>query len=424
MPSWAEDLRTALVEDVNNPSSALGGALGAASVAAVKESAAFRPRDARTVGICSNSIGNGAAGAVNADLTRGQAFRHMLPAVLDGRIRPVVSNSVAGENSTQIRARLPNLLATGVGHVILGPAGTNDADDAAARATFADNLIAMIGMCRAAGVTPIVVTDPPVNAKASMSAAHQRIARKIAADYDTPLIDFYAATVSATGGFKSGYDYLGDGGGVHPSATGHMAMSWAAADVLDRIVPRTRIVPLALDNNDPSNLMLTTALHTVETSTGSGIPAGWVTTGPFTNGNNITRSLVANTAGPGNLRRSVFTGVSGGYLYDARGLPAGYYSVGDTLDVSAMVNILSSSELDQVDGTDGIGIRVDATVGGSTVATWIAGPWTAATSRPLIMSGQYVVPTGTTNLTLGVWHSLEAGETLSAEYGQVSVYKR
>lgn len=89
----------------------------------------------------------------------------------------IIRAGYAGERSDQLLARLPGLLDTHDPGVVWVMAGTNDASQSVASATFLANVEAMKTLCALRGIPFIVGNVPPNGASATSPAASERVAR-------------------------------------------------------------------------------------------------------------------------------------------------------------------------------------------------------------------------------------------------------
>lgn len=193
----------------------------------------------RKIGFMGASVTNGASSS-NASIASYQA----LTAVVAGtqkvrRWGESINGGVAGENSTQIAARVQGVLDQGAEVLVIGPDfGTNSAGQAIPLTQFQTDVIGSVDKAKAAGVPVLVCTTLP-----RVSTADAAIVTLIrtynlwlslwAAAAGVPLVDTHATLASATGSLAAAFD---GGDGIHPNDAGHLALAKAIGPALAALI--------------------------------------------------------------------------------------------------------------------------------------------------------------------------------------------
>lgn len=110
--------------------------------------------------------------------------------------------------------------------------GANDAQSSVALATFASNVQQMVGMLRAAGITPVLGTVPPNNNDTydNFVRLYNAWLMRYCEVERVPMVDFYTLVLDhTTGNWKATWD---NGDGLHPSNIANKAMGKAVVDTL------------------------------------------------------------------------------------------------------------------------------------------------------------------------------------------------
>lgn len=159
----------------------------------------------------------------------------------------VMNEGIGGERTDQALARLDSLLAEHRPTAMLVMYGTNDAyvdsgrtEPRLSRETFAANLEAIVNTLRAAGVRPILMTEPAWGQAAAPdgSGEHPDIrlgnymaaSRAVAERLGVPLVDHHAAWRAAAAGGQDLGAWTTDQ--CHPNAAGHRVMADAILEAL------------------------------------------------------------------------------------------------------------------------------------------------------------------------------------------------
>lgn len=145
-----------------------------------------------------------------------------------------------GENSAQLRSRLPGLLdsnpTTTAVHIACG---TNDVGQTITPEQYVENIAWMRDHCATRGL-PITLSNIPARnsgaAQTRRTHALNMALGRWAADNAVPVADVFAVTVDpATGNLAATYD---SGDGIHPNDDGHTRIAETVTDVIAAQVKR------------------------------------------------------------------------------------------------------------------------------------------------------------------------------------------
>jgi len=152
----------------------------------------------------------------------------------------VINEGIGGERTDQALVRLDALIAAHRPTHVLVMEGTNDAyvdpgrtDPRVSRDAYAANLGRIVEKLRAAGVVPILMTEPAwgQNAAPDGSGSHPDIrlgdymeaCREVAARLDVPLVDHHAAWRAAAAAGQDLGEWTTDQ--CHPNPAGHRVIA-------------------------------------------------------------------------------------------------------------------------------------------------------------------------------------------------------
>jgi len=318
-----------------------------------------------------------------------------------GRIIYGYNAGIAGQNSTQILARVASdVVAHNPGSCII-LAGTNDLAGGDFT-TWRTNIAAMVVQVRAAGIRPFLCTLPPTGSsgyRATVTLWNGWL-RRYAVTQGISLVDIYGLLVdSTTGDYAAAY--VNDG--VHPSMAGWTAIGQLISDRLSPLLPENRpLVPS--DNNDPNNL-LSNGLNIVDTN------ADGLADGPYDYSGLIagaSRSLVTDALAPGKMQRLALGTTSGDNIVE-QDLSGAGFTAGDLIAFSTVYTATGA----------GLGY-VDIQV----IFVGSSGPNLKPIhiTQPITRGQVYVeatVPAGTTSIST-IWRV--NGVSCSADFGQRGVY--
>lgn len=180
------------------------------------------------------------------------------------------NGGVSGQTSTEIAARVPDVLALKP-RMVTVLAGTNDITQGDPLAKWQGNIKTIAAQLRAAGVRALLCTIPPRGNTTYLATTLEwnNWLRQYARDNAYDLLDFFAVLADPTTGmYKAGYN---SGDNLHPHAAAHLAL---AQHVVSK-VQTTAFEPIqARLVTDARNLLGNPLLTTGTPSPGSWIPAG------------------------------------------------------------------------------------------------------------------------------------------------------
>ena len=159
----------------------------------------------------------------------------------------VINVGIGGERTDQALARLDAVVAEHRPTAMLVMYGTNDSyvdpgrtEPRLSRDAFAANLEAIVDKLRAAGVQPILMTEPAWGQAAAPDGSGQHpdfrlgdfmaASRAVAERLDVPLVDHHAAWRAAAAGGQDLGAWTTDQ--CHPNGAGHRVMADAIVDAL------------------------------------------------------------------------------------------------------------------------------------------------------------------------------------------------
>lgn len=173
---------------------------------------------------------------------------------LNGRLQYVERAGAGGYTTTQIRdTLLPSVLTrTPRPNYCLVMGAINDVTGGAAFATTTANLSTIYATLRGAGITPVVIGDPPNNGSAAQKSTIAKLVdweARHAREYGYPFVNVYATVVDpATGAMQSAYT----ADGTHPTPAGAKVIGQLIADEIDNLLPPWS-APLVCTDVDTSN---------------------------------------------------------------------------------------------------------------------------------------------------------------------------
>lgn len=356
----------------------------------------------------STASGLGAGGA-----GYGQAWAHMVPVLSMQRLNYLGNAGVTGQTSTQIAARVADVVALGP-QVVTVLAGTNDLAQAVSFAAWSSNIKTIAATLRAAGIRVVLCTIPPRGNTTYLANTliWNAWLRTWAGQNAYDLVDFFdLLTDGATGMFASGYD---SGDTVHPSAAAHVAMTEL---VIAQLADIPAFKPLhARTATDASNLLSNPLL-----TAGASTPTGWTAGGTVTTG--YTEGFQTDADFAGRAWEWDFTAASPASGYRSLASPSissSSFTPGETMLFTAKAKVVTSSGL-----TPGVlsGLVFKPLFfSGSTPSVNLINGHSAVTPAGLYWFKQ-VVPSGTTSIQLYVFaYPFSGSAQFKARVGQIGAY--
>jgi lysophospholipase L1-like esterase len=327
---------------------------------------------------------------------------------------------IGGETTTQILARVPDVIALNPGWVWI-TAGTNDVNGAVSFATTKANFGAMFDAFDAAGIRVAVLTLPPRlagsysgTAKADTLAINEWLRQQarlrpslVVADIWPSLADGSSSNyVSTLWGFNPTSD------GVHLSATGGYAAGKVLAEALRPYVT-TNVVPFS--NPSPGANLLTSA-NARPAGTTTSDATGWSGTGT------PTYSDVVRTDGVGGSWKQ-YAVASGTIVRNTNATVDGTrLAIGDTING---ILEFSVSSMDQAAANDAQGIALylrswNGSAYTSTVYAFNYYRQPNVDHAGVLRTPDFVVPSGTTLVSL----TLELRGSMTFKFDRPGIYAR
>lgn len=341
----------------------------------------------------------------------GGSWPNLVCALSQQRFNFLGNAGVAGQNSTQILARVPAVIALAP-QVVSVLAGTNDLAQGVTFTTWSANIRSIATQLRAAGIRVLLCTIPPrdVTTYLATQMVWNQWLRAYAQANSYDLIDFFTLLVDPTTGiWKSGYD---SGLPPHPSQAAHLVMA-------NYVIGQVTISPFSpiqaqLTTNDGSNLLSNPML------TGTGTPGYWITSGvasaDFTEGVVTDTDFIGqawqvaytNAASSSNFRQFMSYAVSAGF------------NVGDTLLMCCKTKITASSGITP-SSTAGLRFQINFT-GGST-PTWTPIGGDAQVHAVGLDWFKVQVPSGTTAIQVTtIVGAIPVGANFTVKVGQFGLF--
>lgn len=268
-----------------------------------------------------------------------------------------------GDTSTGLLARMDSVLANGAQGVVV-MIGTNDAGSAVPLATYAANIIAIIGKAKAAGCPVVLCTITPRGSSASAAitqalAAYNTWIRMFGPSYGCHIADTYAALVdTVTGYLAAAYD---SGDATHPTTIGHTLIAAPVAKAMIRA--RNLTSPYGLIRTGATTPGPVNLVQDPLVVGGTIRPAGWFEFG--TTGTAASYTLVADTTGvlpAGRWAQVDKDAVAGGVTkLSTNALSTAGWVIGDRLLLTAHLQIEDVSGTWQADvaaGTCAVGMSL------------------------------------------------------------------
>lgn len=244
------------------------------------------------------------------------------------RFRIAGNLGVSGDNAAQLRARLASGLAglgSGIGACVFS-IGTNDATQARTLASFRDDMLECVAICRRQSILPVLMTVAPTlasGASRKLAATYNVWLRRYAAQEGLPLVDRHGLLVDpATGGHLSPLTT----DGTHQSAAGAKIVGQSLADALVDVLPKWS-PPLPQMDTADSGSLLDHGLFLA----GSPVATGWSKTTPG------TASIVTDSSILGRWQRITDAGVGDNGCYQYVPSPSGKFAAGDVMAVTGRI---------------------------------------------------------------------------------------
>lgn len=341
----------------------------------------------------------------------GAAWPHMACALSGQRLAYRGNAGVAGNNSTQILARVSAVVALKP-RVVTILAGTNDLTQSVTFATWSANIKAIVAALRAAGIRPVLCTIPPRGNTTYLTnqLKWNRWLRAYAMANGLDLLDFFSLLVNPTTGmFASGYD---SGDALHPSQAAHIAM----ANYVIANLPTGPYSPILANLSvDPGNLLANPILSAGGASPTSWIKGGSTITADITEGN-FTDADFAGQA----WEMAFTTAASATTFRTFTSFTFTGWSVGDVLEFSMKEKVTVSSGMTP-GPTSGLRWQLAFTGGTPASITPIGADVTVHAVAQ--HKYRYTVPPGTTAIQVAVIVGLiPVGASFKARVGEFGVY--
>lgn len=368
-------------------------------------------------------LGNGFVGlgdsisSVTGGAGLGNSWTIAAPMLSNQRLQYLGNAGVTGNNTTQMLARVSDVIALGPKVVtVLG--GTNDLTQGVSFATWNANIQAIVAQLRAAGIMPVLCTIPPRGNTTYLAnnIKWNNWLRNYARVNGLPLLDFFAALVDpATGTFASGFD---SGDALHPSPAGHMAMAGVANTQLAPMLPPYSPPRPLVNTGDADNLVANPLLLN-----GAGPPTGFTASG--TGGlTGYTESLVTDSDFLGKAWDIDFATPSAvGFRQLTYTLAGGSWTAGDTLLFVARMKVVSQSSLGITSVSTNIGARLSASFFSASTPTVNFVPGDNVVHAGGLCAFRQVVPASTTSVAINVnVNGVPTTGALKARFGEIGVF--
>lgn len=148
----------------------------------------------------------------------------------------IVNQGVCGETTRDMLRRFARDVIRLKPSQVIVTGGSNDAFAGVAADDVGRNVGAMIKIALENGITPIIGLAPPLSywPEETLLSEYREIMRRLAAQYNLQVIDFYTAMLDADGGgLKAGLH----SDGVHPNSSGYAVMAEVAEALLQKALP-------------------------------------------------------------------------------------------------------------------------------------------------------------------------------------------
>jgi lysophospholipase L1-like esterase len=314
------------------------------------------------------------------------------------RCRVVKNAGVSGEQASQGLSRFSTDITPYAPTAVVIGFGTNEIAVGTSFSTWKTNMIALVAAVKAISATPILMLIPPNDYSAPFQASISKFNAWIKTYADAngiAVIDVYKPSVDVSdGSFTSSLTY--DGG--HANEAGHVAWATAAKTVFESILPPNYPL-LAQDNYEPSNLLANGCFYL--DSNADGTPDSWTWSGTG------SPSLVTDSAAQGKWFR--FGGSGARSLSQSETVNGTTITVGDTIAVSGKVRAASMG------GTQTYTVTVTFTGGSTGSIKPISGLTQNLTDGTFYQ--EYVVPSGTTSITVALSTATGTGVVDFAQVG-------
>lgn len=342
----------------------------------------------------------------------GGSWPNMVCALSTQRFNFMGNGGVAGDNSTQILARVPAVIALGP-QVVTVLAGTNDLSQGVDFSVWSANIDAIATQLRAAGIRVVLCTIPPrdVTTYLATQLTWNRWLTDYARDHGHDLIDFFGLLVEPTTGvWKTGYD---SGLPPHPSQLAHLAM---AQLVISQVaVAAYSPIQAQLTSGDTANLINNPMLTGTDNA-----PQYWVISGSTSA--DYTEGAVTDSDFIGRAWEVAYTSVAATGVFrqlKSFNLTTGF-AVGDTMLMCAKLKVVSSSGNTPSSSS---GLKFQAICQGATPNTFNPVSSIGIQAPAGLHWFKFVVPAGTTILQLStIVGFLPVGANFTAHVGQFGLF--
>lgn len=341
----------------------------------------------------------------------GAAWPHLACALSGQRLNFMGNGGVAGQNSTQILARVPAVIALNP-QIVTVLAGTNDLTQGVTFATWSANITAAVAQLQAANIRVVLVTIPPRGNTTYLSTqlTWNRWLRVYAQQHHLDLLDFFGLLVDPlTGMYKSGYD---SGDGLHPSQAAHVVI----AGYVGAQLATSPFAPISaqVGTGDTGNMLANPLLA------GTGTPTSWITGGVTSA--DYAEGVVTDTDFLGQAWQVAYTSATATTnfrQFKSFAISTGF-TAGDVLLMCARVKVTASSSV--VPSTTA-GLRLQMIWTGGTPSSYTPVGADATIHGSALMWFFATVPTGTTSFQIStIVGTIPVGANFTARVGEFGAF--
>lgn len=340
-------------------------------------------------------------------------------------IRPTSVNAgTAGQNSTQIAARLQSDVIDAGCQALIVLAGTNDVGQNVALNTYTANMTAIMDAAYSAGLRCIVCTVPPRavggndSTMIALTASYNAWLVANAAAHHAVIADTYTALEDpGTGNLLAAYINTAGSNYVHPNNLGHYRMGQTVASVVSTLTGTT--LSLVDGDSRASNLLLNPLMA------GAGpLPTSWT---EYTGGTGSTPTYSTLADVSGFLRHGQWVQMDQNNVSGVSATRRLTQAVGSGWSVGDVLVLTCRGQVEVISG-DWEGAAV-GNVSGSVANTIINQGASGISSGPVWVGPNigpgwqtWTVPAGTTSMRVWLGVKVPDGVHIKARFGEVGIY--
>lgn len=229
------------------------GVLSASTVATATPVALAAAGGGGKVGFLGNSIWHGGGNNTATRHDNSPPMHAMLNS--DGRWELVVNAGVDGNNSAQLLARVPDIIAAGCNVCVIDEPGANDLAQSVPLATQRAHLASIHAALSAAGIQLVLSTTSPENNNIGTAQQTNAMIKDYAALHNLAVADVWPVLAANNGAWKTGYNDTGGADPTHPDEPARALYGPVIDTALRQVIPSGERVRLVQSTADPLDIL-------------------------------------------------------------------------------------------------------------------------------------------------------------------------